>query len=71
MGRKRITKVRLRRVSQKMVDELNEIKRMRYNNKLDKKISYDSELSEMIINAPSWRKLKRELVTLPKMEDIR
>lgn len=71
MGRKKINKVVLRRMSEKAVKELNNIKRNRVKNNLDLETCFDSEMSEMMINAPSWPRVRKELETLPKREDLR
>lgn len=71
MGRKKINRVMMRRVSGRYVNEISQIKKKRVKNDLDSETCFDSEISEMIINAPSWPKVRRELETMPKKEDLR
>jgi ribosomal protein L31E len=70
MARKKIMKVRHKRRSERAVKEIEEIKSKRFKSGLDKELSWDSEIDEMMINTPSWPKVRKELETIPKSEDI-
>ena len=59
------------KVSPKFNQFLKEIKPLRIKNGIDKKYRSDRELTEMLMNTPSFSKVKLELFTLPKKEDIK
>ena len=62
---------RLIRVSDGFRNLLKETKVARIQNSIDKKLRSDRELSEMIMNCPSFKNVEKELKLTPKKEDLR
>jgi hypothetical protein len=60
----------LNRNAKRFVRKLDEWRRERIRNNIDKKFRGMAEMTDMLLNCPSIKQVEKEITTLPKKEDI-
>lgn len=59
------------RADKKFKKELNDMKISRIKNGVDKEFRSDREMTELMLKAPSFKDVKKELSTFPRKEDLK